>query len=245
MKLALAALVLALAAGSAAAEPDNPAERGAQAFAEGRYDEALRELEAAYQLDPDPNLLFALGRVHSARGDCLRAVDHYRRYLASQPGQRGAEAAQAEIDKCARANPPDDPGGDGHPVIDDQPPPPPPPPRKAAPPGFASAMIHDRFVQGGLVSGVIAGGLFVYALRTACWDGVCEVGDGIDYDEFEDRRALAPKLGVASAVMGGVAVALIGIGVVRYATRDDDDVRFEAAIAPARGGGEVVLSGRF
>ena len=83
MKLALAALALAFVAGTAAAQPVDHAALGAEAFADGRLDEALRELEAAYREEPDPNLLFALGRVHSARGDCLRAVDHYRRYLDS------------------------------------------------------------------------------------------------------------------------------------------------------------------
>jgi tetratricopeptide (TPR) repeat protein len=245
MRLALAVMVLAIAARGAAAQPVDHAALGAQAFADGKLDEALRELEAAYREDPDPNLLFALGRVHSARGDCVRAVDHYRRYLESQPGQKGADAAQAEIDKCQAATPPDDhpPAGDALPA---QPEVPPPTIARAAPRrGFASAMIHDRFVQVGLAAGVVAGGLFVYALRTACWDGVCEVGDGVDYDEFTRRRDLAPELGVASAVVGGVAGALIVTGIVRYATRDDDDARFEAAIAPRRGGGEVVLSGRF
>ncbi len=236
-------VALVLAAGRAAAQPVDHAALGVQFFAEGKLDDALRELELAYRDEPDPNLLFALGRVHSARGDCVRAIDHYRRYLATQPGQKGADAADAAIEKCEQVEPATlRPAGEGDPPTATPTEPPIVAPRPSPPPSFARAMIHDRFVQVGLVAGVVAAGTFVFALRTACWDGVCE---GIRYDEFLDRRDLAPKLGVASAVLGGVAGALIVTGVVRYAMRDTDEARFEASVAPTADGGAVVVSGRF
>jgi hypothetical protein len=233
--------LVVLGSGRAVAQPVDHAARGSELFVAGKLDEAVRELELAYRDNPEPNLLFALGRVHAARKDCVRALDHYRRYLDTEPGPKATEAAQAEIEKCRQPAAPDgDPVGDPAPR---KPPPASPPDGKpAAPPSFMSSMVHDRFVQAGLVTGVIAAGTFVYALREACWDFECE---GMSHREFLERRERAPKIGLAAGVLGGVAGALVVTGMVRYALRDDEDRRFEAGLAATGGGGTVVLSGRF
>lgn len=244
MKLALGAFLLVASAGRAAAQPVDHATLGVEAFADGRLDDALRELEAAYREEPDANLLFALGRVHSARGDCPRAIDHYRRYLASEPGQKGAEAAQVEIDKCQAVapdvvRPPDEDTGPAVATPDA------PPPARAARHGFTGSMIRDHFVQAGLVTGVLTGAVYLYARSNACWDGVCSPDEVDDYDDYQRRHDRVTLLNVATGVMGGVAAGLVVTGAVRYAMRDDDADRFEASVAPRRGGGTIMVSGRF
>ena len=224
-------VAIALGAGVAAAQPVDHAARGAELFADGKLDEAVAELEAAYRDDPDPNILFALGRVHSARHDCARAVDHYQRYLASAPGQKGADAARAEIDKCELLpEPPRTPA-------------PAKPPRAARSSprrhGFAGSMIRDRFVQLGLGTGAVAIGTYVYAWHLACWGGECTG----NYDDYVRAKERAPQFATAALVLGAVAGGLIITGAVRYTMHKDPPV--EAALAPTAGGGSIVVSGRF
>src|SRR5437867_9257716 len=58
--------------------------RATQAHKEARFEDALVELEAAYQLDPKPDLLYAIGQVDAKLGRCDEAIDHYRRFAATQ-----------------------------------------------------------------------------------------------------------------------------------------------------------------
>lgn len=51
----------------------------------GRFAEAAAELENAYKLDPHPNLLFNLGQAYRHAGDPVKALEHYKRYLAEWP----------------------------------------------------------------------------------------------------------------------------------------------------------------
>ena len=102
-------------------------------------------------------------------------------------------------------------------------------------------MVHDRFVQIGVASGVVAGGLLLYGLHLSCWDGVC---DG-SYADFDRNRELAPKVGIAAGAFGVVAGALITVGVVRYLGRPDDDAGLEVAVVPRGDGGALAVGGRF
>ena len=173
LRSAVVTVALALGAATVEAQPVDHAALGAQYAADGKYDDALRELELAYRETATPQLLYAMGRVHALRGDCVRALDHFRRFLATAPGPRSTEAANAEIARCAPP-PPDPTDGDAGVGPPPDPPPPDPPPPPAARPGFASALAHDRFAQIGLVAGVVAAGAGGYALYLSCWDGVCE-----------------------------------------------------------------------
>lgn len=65
------------------------------------YAQAAREFQAAYELDPRKESLFAWAQVVRLRGDCARAVELYRRFLASAdvtPTQ--VEAANLNIRRC-------------------------------------------------------------------------------------------------------------------------------------------------
>jgi tetratricopeptide (TPR) repeat protein len=90
--------VAALAAGALAtaaraeepARPDSAAararfDRGQTLYNLGKLDAAIVELEAAYQLDPDPAYLFNLAQAHRLAGHRARALFFYRRYLALAP----------------------------------------------------------------------------------------------------------------------------------------------------------------
>ncbi len=237
--VALTAVVALVAV--ADAQPIDHEARGYELATAGKLAEALEEFEAAYQATRAPQLLFAMGRMHSLLGDCARAKDHFQRFLATQPGPKAAEAAQSGIDTCKPAAA----------TVVAPPPPPaptvvaPPPPVGAAPPpprrSFASALAGDRFAQLGVGAGLIGAGLFVYSLHLSCWDGVC---DG-DYADFEAKRDRAPVVGGLAIGFGAVGGALVVIGAIRAAGRGGGGDRVEITAAPTAGGGMLGVAGAF
>ena len=93
-----------LAAAPAHAQAPSPHEATATAAYEaGDLDTALREFEAAYLDAPRADLLYVIGRLHSERKDCAKAIDYFKRYLLTRPGETQSDAAQAEIAKCQSA----------------------------------------------------------------------------------------------------------------------------------------------
>ena len=72
-------------------------EKGRRFFKEGRYDDALRELDKAYRLDPSESLVFNIARVHEERGDLISAVRYYKSYLAINPRAKNARDVRNTI----------------------------------------------------------------------------------------------------------------------------------------------------
>lgn len=102
-------------------------ERAERAFEGGHNEAAIREFEAAYALDPHPELLFNLGKCHERLGQLSAALSRYRAYVKAVPGaedvelvlvaiaelerrvgEPGASSAQAALD-APRALPPPSP----------------------------------------------------------------------------------------------------------------------------------------
>lgn len=113
----LAALVLAPAAASAAEPSPEDIERartfynaGAMAYGAGRFGDALRAFERAYEITQRPTVLFALAQAerkeYLASKDphlLRRALQHYEEYLAQvESGGRRSEAVEAKADLEAR-----------------------------------------------------------------------------------------------------------------------------------------------
>src|SRR5262245_41191978 len=83
---ALAALALLPATVLAGKKSDAKAHiaKAARAHKEARYHDARNELEAAYNLDPQPDLLYAIAQVDAKLGDCDEAITYYKRFAATQ-----------------------------------------------------------------------------------------------------------------------------------------------------------------
>lgn len=86
------------------APPEDPAARakahglrGDELYDAGAFDQAIVEYLAAYNLAPRPALLYNLGLTYDQRRDRARALDHYRRYLATGPTGPSAQAARRRI----------------------------------------------------------------------------------------------------------------------------------------------------
>jgi tetratricopeptide (TPR) repeat protein len=68
-------------------------EQGRQAQRDGRFDEAIRLYQEAYELAPHPAIFYNLGQAHRLKGDSQTALYYYRKYLlADAQGQVSKEA---------------------------------------------------------------------------------------------------------------------------------------------------------
>ncbi|MBC8070585.1 MAG: tetratricopeptide repeat protein [Deltaproteobacteria bacterium] len=72
-------------AGAAAEDPEALSSAAVQAFKERDFDGAVALFQRAYDIDPQPNFLFNIGRVYEEKGDLQNAVKYYQQFV-KQPG---------------------------------------------------------------------------------------------------------------------------------------------------------------
>jgi len=104
MRLTLAAALLTATAAAAWAQPASPTAHEAAATAAyqaGDLATALREFEAAYAETSRPELLYPIGKLLAAQGDCPRAIPHFERYPA--PGPLTPPAGSGTLHRCSRS----------------------------------------------------------------------------------------------------------------------------------------------
>jgi len=84
--------LLALCAVAAAAHADQVVDssrshfdRGRALHDEGRYEEAIEEFKAAYQLNPNPNALYNIGQAYERLLEYAASVEWFERYLKEAP----------------------------------------------------------------------------------------------------------------------------------------------------------------
>lgn len=175
---------------------------GLREYDSGNYDRAIKEFEAAYGIDPDPDLLLAWAQAERLADKCEVAVPRYRRYLDSKPGAEGVALARSGIDLCVASAPKDRPKAHA----DDC--------KLVQPLPWYKNPIGGAIVVG--VAGIGVGTGFLIAAS-----GNRDVADSaVTSDRFEsllDRATMQRRVGVTLMVFGA---ALIGGGIgYRYATR--------------------------
>lgn len=120
------ALLLVVVVVPATALADKKAEakahvvKASKAHKDGHFEEARVELEAAYALDPKPDLLYAIGQVYAKLGKCSEATTFYKRFVATQKDPQVAKVVDQAIAACKPASAPA-----ANPSPPDSPPPPP------------------------------------------------------------------------------------------------------------------------
>jgi tetratricopeptide (TPR) repeat protein len=112
--MGLAALCLALSAGTAAAQEKEKGkdankaaakehyQRGTSLYDLGHYPEAIKEFEAAYELKNDPAFLYNLAQSYRQAGDAEQALHFYRtylRYVPKPPNKAEIEERIAALEK--------------------------------------------------------------------------------------------------------------------------------------------------
>lgn len=70
---------------------------GSEAYAQARYDRALKYFEEAYALSKRPGLLYNLGLTYSNLRRDREAIDAFERYLAEVPDADNREAVQNRL----------------------------------------------------------------------------------------------------------------------------------------------------
>jgi hypothetical protein len=216
-------------------------ERGLRHFEAKDYGRALEEFRAAYDIDPQPALLYTIAQTTRLSGDCRRAIRFYEAFLRTAPSERQALAARQNIERCTadlkRSPPPSpetQPASAPALVVGPAPPPPPPAPR----PSWRS----NRAAHGLVLSGVV-----VAAAGAALWGigqaRITSANGATDYGTFVARRGEAANAATLRAV--GIAAtsagaALVVAGVLTYALRGRRQAE-RASLAPLVGPGTAVL----
>lgn len=276
----LACLFLALAGAPALAVADKADEakahvaRATQAHQDGNFEEARVQLEAAYALDPRPDLLYALGQVHAKLGDCGEATAYFKRFVATQKDRQVAKVVDQAIAACKPATEPsvDEPSdrSSTDAAAADRPEPdagsraaaagPPASEATARPGPFGGGRsapsargaqptpwYKDKLGDGLVLGGVVAGVIGLVQYRSAL----------SDLDEAEDRSSTTTQTRyddlvdsahgkrTTAIVLVGASGALIAAGVVRFVLVDRNTEIRNVAIAPASGGAVVSYGGSF
>lgn len=213
---------------------------------------ALDELTKALALDPRPDILFGIARIHMERGDCVNAMRAYRTYLESRPGPNSTQVATEAIESCqkilsAMGDQPiaTEPDGDAR-------------GRDNVSASMSSSALSSaptqRRVHHGWYRDPLGGALVAGAVLGFAGGGVLWMSARSDIDRANQRGTDGVTLAAARAledaasrkqrwalVAGGAGTALLIGGVLRYALADHTDT-IEVA-PPSSGTGATVTVG--
>jgi tetratricopeptide (TPR) repeat protein len=273
MRLVIATAVLAVLANAALA--DGKQERRAkrhltkatQAYQAKRYEEAIKEFTLAYSLDPQPQLLFALGKLNAQVGKCDAAIPFFEKYLETKPDEAATAATNEALAACGKPKTdeaeiemepakPEPAGPPAAQAADDSDlppgitsPPPKPKPVAREPAAVAPTDAGERawytepvgmaLVGGGAVA--LIGGGVLYQLARGKLD------DAAQTPGYEDAIGLvddAHRLRTYSLVSAGLGVALLGGGGYYYLRmRGGREAR--VSVKPTPRGAIIGVAGRF
>jgi hypothetical protein len=245
----LAALVAAPAAALAGNKDDARAHiaKATRAHKDGRYADARVELEAAYALDPRPDLLYALGQVEAKLGNCRDAIAHYKRFGDTQRDPQVARVVDQAIAACQPAREP----APAPAVIERAPSVVTAPPRAqpVAPAPVAARRspwyrdtVGDALVAGGAIAAVV--GLVEYRSALADVDAAGDRGRTTTLERYDELIDGAHRKRTMALVLTGAGGALIGAGIVRFVLRREP-AEVRVGVAPAHGGGVVSYARSF
>jgi tetratricopeptide (TPR) repeat protein len=216
----MAVLLLARIAGAdAVSAAKEHYARGSTLFDLGRFDDAAKEFEAAYEAKNDPALLFNIGQSYRSAGNYSKALVAYRAYLRrtpNAPNRRQVESNIAELQdlvdkqKSAGARPPEGtlpPGQEPQEQPTATPPAPAPTPPAPTPPPPPPARKHSI--------GFLVGGAVLLAA------GVAGIAVGADDVAINGSGTCTLPAGQAQCPQryntAGVGGAFIGIGIAALA----------------------------
>jgi tetratricopeptide (TPR) repeat protein len=216
---------LALAHTAAAKEPTalSPTaratlERGLRSYAVGDWAAAIAAFRDGYQREPHPDFLYALAQAQRMSGDCATAVASYRSFLRTDPHERQAAPARANLARCeeqlerervaaAARTPP--------PVVET--------PAPVEKPPLVETTPRPRWYRDHAGGALVGVGLALTAVSGALWGigerDVTAINAAATYDERArllggaDRAESLRTAGIV--VVGAGAVALLG-GVIRW-----------------------------
>ncbi|HEX4462092.1 MAG TPA: tetratricopeptide repeat protein [Polyangia bacterium] len=75
-------------------------QRGLKLYEQQHYDDAIAELREGLAVDPQPDILYALGQAERKKGNCARAIEYYQSCLALVKDPAAAAAIKVQIERC-------------------------------------------------------------------------------------------------------------------------------------------------
>jgi tetratricopeptide (TPR) repeat protein len=205
-------------------------ERGREHFRAGRYREAIVELEAALELDPDsPTLMYNVAYANELLGELEQAIVYYRRYIDALPPSADDERAKIRV-TLRRL--------EGHRAHVEAEPEPKPEPAAAAPQPDRSAAEAERPPPDGfgradgwfwvslgsgvaMLGGAAATGLMALDREDAVAEFV--VGPDGSIGERQELQDEADRLALASDLLIGGGATLVAAAALLYFLREPDD----------------------
>jgi len=207
-----------------------------EAHKDGRYDDALTELNIAYTLDPQPELLYAIGQVHVMKGECVEAIPFYQRFLDSNPSDAATTKTKEAIETCKRLQP-------GEKVRTEkiyiQVPGKTTTVTRETSPWYTDA-VGDTFLILGLAAGGGAGWFYSQAIADRN-----HADQATSYTEYDSLLKGAQQKQMYSIIAAGSGGALVTIALITYLVRDRSHERRTIAVVPASDGAMVTWGGRF
>jgi hypothetical protein len=247
--------------------------KATQAHKEGRFNEARVELEAAYALDPRPDLLYAIAQVYAKLGNCSYATTYYKLFVAGQTDPQVVKVVDQAISAC-RSTP--EPAAEPPPPPSTPPPATPPPPQvsllvspppdlrpsptpPSAPvtvskPAPAPALkrqrapwYHDTVGDGLVLGGVAAAivGIIEYRRALSDLDAAEDRASTTSLARYRELVGDADLKRTMSIVFTGTGGALVTAGIVRFVLHERTREVRTVGVSPAQGGGVITYRGTF
>jgi tetratricopeptide (TPR) repeat protein len=175
-------------------------ERAVEAWTDDDLRVAAIELDAAYALEPHPELLYARGQVRRRLGECDVAIELLEAYLAAEnDDERKRADAKANIERCRATASPDDP------------------PRSPPAQDVRVRPWHRDPLGLGLSVAGVAVALAGAGFTIAGYDADRGARTAASYGEFRERHGVATRNLRASVALYSIGGALLVAGVIRLA----------------------------
>ena len=223
-------------------------------YDEARYEDAAREMEAAYQLKPLPDLQYNLAQCYERLGRYSDAATAYETYLKANPAANDRKLVETRIGNLRERAAATATGSQVAPL---------PPPTekvvfktivvyKTAPPPPGRGVRIAAYGLGVLALGALASGISFAVLAKQNADIVSKGGSTTNPPPFDGNPRDAQKSGQADVIVEGVSFGVAAlcaggaIGLYLLGNKIDKEAP-KLTMAPSLSptGGGMVLAGRF
>jgi tetratricopeptide (TPR) repeat protein len=214
--------------------------QGIEDYKAQKYDVAAATLKQSYELDPKPDVLFALAQAERLGGHCPEAVAHYKKLLESVSDLPTAKVIQNSLALCPQAAAEKPKPAEPASQPETRAPRPSPPITKTVVREVRHTdVLATMLVAGGMLGLGAGGGLFLASRNSQ--DAADHARTLDDHERFTKQTATER---MASMIAGGTGAVMIGIAVVRWA-RGGEAKSTEVTVAPTANGTMMVVSSRW
>ena len=220
--------------------------KGVKQYDLGDFDAAIKKFEEAYQIFPNPDILFNLGQAHRKTKSYERAIHYFRtflRYKPSAPNRDVVEQLIAELEgliaaqKASNERPPD--------TVHTPPPSAPPAPVAPSPVAPAAPVEAPRWYQDPLGWTLAGAGLVAVGLGTAflIHSGGLSSDAETNRDEqmAQDLHDSAKTYQLAGGITLVAGAALVTGGIVKMLLHSRSGSTVQVSVSPAT----IGISGKF